>query len=50
MICANFVLKSCAPLRHQANMVQKEVLVGKKNKNLQNKACHDTLPRHLKPL
>jgi hypothetical protein len=33
MICANFVLKSCAPWRRQANMVQKEVFVGRKAKN-----------------
>jgi hypothetical protein len=34
MICANFVLKSCAPWRRQANMVQKEVLVGKKKQKI----------------
>jgi hypothetical protein len=37
MICTNFVLKSCAPWRRQANMVQNEVHVGKKTKNYKTK-------------
>lgn len=50
MICANFVLKSCAPWRHQQTWYKRKFLLEKKNKKLQNKACHDILPRYLKPL